>query len=286
MVKVLTDALRRFSGLTTAAVFGAGVVGVLGVGALDYVTGYEIGFSLFYLAPVSLVAWTKGRGAGYVTATLAAFIWLGADSLAGHRYSHVAIAYWNMAIRLGFFVFFVAALAALADAVARDRESARTDYLTALNNSRAFYDLAAAELERARRYGHPLAVAYVDVDNFKELNDEAGHREGDECLRVTGDVIKRAVRAGDIPARMGGDEFVVLMPETAPAEAVGVAERLRAALGASTRGRGWPVSFSIGVASFATAPPTAGELVKRADELMYKAKAAGKNRVVAAAAGY
>ncbi|HTC77354.1 MAG TPA: diguanylate cyclase, partial [Terriglobales bacterium] len=106
----------------------------------------------------------------------------------------------------------------LAAALAAEKELSRSDPLTGLPNRRAFYEVALAEADRARRYRHPLSLAYLDVDNFKQVNDDYGHDAGDELLVRVAEVLRRNLRNNDIVARLGGDEFAMLLPET-PASA-------------------------------------------------------------------
>ncbi|HLM56720.1 MAG TPA: GGDEF domain-containing protein, partial [Pyrinomonadaceae bacterium] len=146
-------------------------------------------------------------------------------------------------------------------------------------NKRHFVELAEAELGRARRHGHPFSVAYMDVDDFKLVNDHLGHSAGDRLLKSVAETIRRDVRSIDVVARLGGDEFAVLMPETDGRAARAAVERLRDRLAFAARQQGWPVTFSIGVATWDEPPPSVDEVLRRADELMYAAKRGGKNSV-------
>jgi diguanylate cyclase (GGDEF)-like protein len=107
----------------------------------------------------------------------------------------------------------------LRSAMEREKEAARTDSLTGAMNSRAFGELATAELHRARRYERPFTIAYVDIDDFKAVNDRFGHSSGDTLLRLVAETMKHNSRAVDVIARVGGDEFVILFPETGPGPA-------------------------------------------------------------------
>jgi hypothetical protein len=163
-----------------------GVLLVAVMGYVDYVTGYELSFSLFYLIPVCLVAWYSGRRLGLVISMLSAVAWPMADVASGHTYTYPALHVWNMLIRLGFFVIVTLLLAALHDAHDAEQRHARTDFLTGLLNARHFQEVADAELERVRRYGGPFSLAYLDLDNFKHVNDTFGHEVGDDVLATVG----------------------------------------------------------------------------------------------------
>ncbi len=153
---------------------------------------------------------------------------------------------------------------------------AASDPLTGLPNRRMFDATLDRELARSRRNGTPLALAVADVDHFKAVNDQHGHQVGDEVLRELAGALRRAVRQEDVVARYGGEEFVVLLPEADAGAALLVAERLRAAAGEVRR---LPTTISIGVAVLDPGAGGAG-LVARADTALYRAKAAGRDRVV------
>lgn len=163
--------------------------------------------------------------------------------------------------------------------VERLRAEALTDPLTGLANRRNLDERLAAELSRAVRYGQPLAVICVDVDDFKRVNDTWGHAKGDEVLVWVGRFLRSQIRAHDIAGRIGGDEFVVVLPATDHHGAEAVAERLRRALadltaGARAAGQSHAVALSIGVAALVPgdAGMTGDQLLRAADEAMYRHK--------------
>jgi diguanylate cyclase (GGDEF)-like protein len=137
--------------------------------------------------------------------------------------------------------------------------------------------MADLELQRARRYRHPLTLLYIDADNFKIVNDQWGHQTGDQVLIRIARILKNHLRGTDITARLGGDEFVVLLPETASEAAQITARKLRTRLLEDLQRAGWPVTFSIGVLTFTTPPYTVDAMVTEADALMYAVKRSGKN---------
>ena len=184
------------------------------VGVLDFFTGYELAFSLFYVIPISLVAWLQGRRLGMVASVVSALVWLGADVVAGHSYSHPFILVWNTLIRFSFFGIITLLLPALRNAMKRERTLARTDSLTGAVNSRHFFEIAQVELDRLQRYGRPVTLGYIDLDNFKAINDQYGHNMGDNVLCAIVSYSQKHLRKIDIVARLGGDEFALLLPET------------------------------------------------------------------------
>ena len=158
-----------------------------------------------------------------------------------------------------------------------EQQLARTDALTGLSNRRAFLEASSCELERARRSGQPMTVAYVDCDDFKRVNDLLGHAEGDQLLATVGTTLRGETRAVDAVARLGGDEFGLLLVDTDGPTAAALLHRLRVALVAAMREHGWKVGFSIGAVTFAATPATVDDMIGRADQLMYETKRRGKN---------
>jgi diguanylate cyclase (GGDEF)-like protein len=274
--------IRFLAGLEKRSRFFWTMTGILlvgGVGVLDFLTGYELAFSLFYLIPVSLVAWHAGQRLGILTSLASAIVWLTADVAAGNFYSHPFIYAWNTLIRLGFFIVTVLLLSTLRSALQRERESARTDYLTGAANSRLFYDLVQMEMDRSKRYERRFTLAYIDLDNFKAVNDRFGHPVGDQVLRTVVSSAQKNLRKTDVVARLGGDEFALLLPESDQGSARVVLAKLQGGLAEEMRQHHWPVTFSIGVLTCSAVPDTIVELVKMADELMYAAKRGGKDAI-------
>jgi len=249
------------------------------IGIIDFLTGAEISVSVFYVLPVALVTWLTGRRPGLVMAFVCAVVWFWADAATTHGYSHALIPVWNAFIRLAFFVIITWLLAALRRSTEREREFSRVDFLTGAVNSRLFHELAQMEIDRFQRYKHPFTLAYIDLDNFKTVNDRFGHSAGDQVLRAVTSTAGTHLRKTDVFARLGGDEFAVLLPETNEESARVVLSKMRDALLANMRKGDWPVTFSIGALTCSTPPHSIDDLVRMADELMYSVKHAGKNAV-------
>ncbi len=161
-------------------------------------------------------------------------------------------------------------------------ELAYTDPLTGLNNRRFFIENAKTIIDLSRRYGEPVSLLLLDVDNFKRINDEYGHDVGDLVLKKLAEVINKNIRSSDLPARFGGEEFVVLLPRTDEKGAVMVAERIRQDFRNSSvqvNGKEVWTSVSIGVASLGEGEDL-DTLIKKADSALYEAKGRGKDMVV------
>ncbi|MCB9556537.1 MAG: sensor domain-containing diguanylate cyclase [Deltaproteobacteria bacterium] len=177
----------------------------------------------------------------------------------------------------------------LAAAIAKDVENARlfhlavTDPLTGAYNRQHFSSNFPTEFERARRYDHPLSLAMVDIDNFKEINDRFGHPVGDGVLREVSHRLRRLTRDFDSLVRYGGDEFVLMLPATALEGAAPLTERLRADMSRQPLEIGHarvPVTVSGGLAEISPTDKDAGDLLQRADRALYRAKREGRNRVL------
>jgi diguanylate cyclase (GGDEF)-like protein len=249
------------------------------IGIVDFLMGYEMSFSVFYVLPVAIVTWLTSRRLGLVTSLVGGFVWLGADLTSGHTYSLPLIPIWNTFIRLAFFVIITLLLSALKKATEREREFARVDNLTGAANPRFFYDLARMEIDRFQRYKHPFTLAYIDLDNFKTVNDRFGHPTGDRVLRIVASSARKFLRKTDVIARLGGDEFALLLPETNEESARIALSKIHDGLLEEMRIENWPITFSIGVLTCNVAPHTTEELVRMADKLMYSVKHDGKNSI-------
>ncbi|MBA2340937.1 MAG: GGDEF domain-containing protein [Pyrinomonadaceae bacterium] len=187
--------------------------------------------------------------------------------------------YWNAFIRLNVLLLFTYLLTLLKQAFEAEKQLARTDHLTRVANRRFFYELTEMELDRAHRYNHPLTVAYIDIDNFKTVNDRLGHDAGDQLLFTMAEAIKKSIRSVDRVARLGGDDFAILLPETGHEQSQVVVSKIKDMLARIAQERRWDVTFSIGVITCLKPPCAVEDLTKMADKLMYAAKNDGKNSV-------
>jgi len=272
----------------------AALAAVAVIGWIDHETGPEIGLALFYLLPITAAGWWSGRAGGLSIAILAAASWLAADLLTRTGTGPGPIL-WNGFSRLVIF----AGAALLLDALRTDREAlrrlnaqlrrvaeaegrlARTDPLTGLRNRRAFIEDLGAEVARCDRAGEPLCVAYLDVDGFKRLNDTHGHLAGDELLQGIAATLLSAAREADVPARLAGDEFAVLLRSVSAEAARPLADRLLERLREVCRPHeGLGLGASMGIAHFSRLPVDVGEVLSRADAAMYEAKRSTRGGLV------
>jgi diguanylate cyclase (GGDEF)-like protein len=248
------------------------------IGYLDYLTGPEIGFSLFYFIPIMLTSWFHyDRKISLVLIpAMSALAWLLADLYAGHHYSAAWIPYWNMFTRLGMFLVIGTALSRLRAAHASEKMLSRTDPMTGVYNTRYFTELVTKELSRATRFSEAFSFAYLDVDNFKGVNDTLGHDQGDQLLKKLTGAIKDNIRDIDIIVRLGGDEFGVFFPKTDSTQSLAVMNKIFAVLRRNVSAR-WEVTLSAGVLTYLAPPKSVDEMIRSADALMYKAKRKGKD---------
>jgi len=250
------------------------------IGYIDYMTGEEIGFSLFYLLPVSFATWRTGKWTGILFCFAGATIWFFADIIGSHVYSHPVIPYWNALIRLGFFLIVSSLLTKLKISLSHEKTLSRTDSLTGLYNTRAFYDFAKTEIQRSRRFKRHLTIGYMDLDNFKTVNDQLGHSIGDALLQSVAEIIRDNTRAVDIPVRPGGDEFAILLTETGIEPAHTVFLKIQDKILETMQRNRWPVTVSIGSVTYKNPPETVDDMLRKADSLMYSSKNSGKNKII------
>jgi diguanylate cyclase (GGDEF)-like protein len=241
----------------------------------------ELSVGILYAIPVLLAAWHEGIWWGSVFALATALLRLlsGIDQLPLPPGMPLAFRLLN---ELGYLAVVGVAIAGLSQVRRTHLQLellATHDPLTNVRNGRAFIDALAQELGRNRRYGRPLALIYLDLDDFKRVNEAHGHDTGDAVLRLVADAMNSAVRAADVVGRLGDDEFAVLMPETDGTVAHAAATRLASDI--RTVFRGTPsVTASIGVVSTTGSEMEAAALLRRADHAMAEAKRGGKDRVV------
>lgn len=263
--------------LVFRGIFGLGILAATIVA--DLFISREISFSIFYLIPVSYFAWFFAPWAGIVVSIFSLAAWMLIGTAKHPQYSTSAIPYWNDLINLALFLTVVYILGEVKTIYLSQRSQAQHDYLTGVWNARALYDALSAERNRASRYGLITTLAYLDLDNFKKVNDSFGHETGNELLILVAQAISRNVRNTDFVARVGGDEFCILMPHTDSEAAKSLLGKIQDLLLSEMTKRNWPVTLSIGGVTFVRPPKSAHEMIEAADALMYSVKSTGKNRI-------
>jgi len=266
------------------------------IAVLDERTAPAVALALANMGVVMVASWRLGRVWRWVVVLLAALCWTTAAEWPVLGWPP-AVPWWGAGLRLAVLVTLAAGVSTfhaaigrllrtedvLAATVVRERDSARRDRLTRLWNSRYFHEVLEQEMARCRRYGRPFGLLLIDLDGFKAVNDTAGHLAGDRVLQIVGDVLRDNCRATDLPARVGGDEFAVILPEATGEMVRRYAAKLVGLVGAAPFPEDLPrVTASVGGVAFHEAPASAKAAIAAADEAMYAAKREGKNRSVVA----
>ncbi len=256
-----------------------GLALLLLLGTIDYLTGFRLRLTVLYLLPLLIFTWILGGFFGVmlsiVTVTVEAYI----DVLSGRYVDNPQMLYWDWGAVLLGYALLVFGLSVLRRSLEEARFLSRKDALTGLVNKGGFYQVVNAELEQCRRYARTLSIAYIDCDNFKQVNDKFGHNVGDTLLRAIANIMQRKLRGSDLPGRLGGDEFAVMLPETNAEACHMVIESLQQRLLQEMQKNGWPVTFSIGIATFTRMPASIDHMISQADKLMYQVKNSSKGAI-------
>ena len=262
---------------STFTVMTLAIALVLAIGIADFVTGPRLAFSVFYLFPIAVAEWRFGLGKAVLVAVVAANTWLVAD-LVDRSYDNVFVPLWNTTSRFVMFMIVLRLLANLRAALERQTHIARLDPLTGLLNARAFADAAKRAVEQAKKDNTPFTFVYLDLDDFKAINDSIGHAGGDLALRTVAEQLWASVRATDLVGRLGGDEFALMFPATGSSAAKTVMANLLDRVSRGLTELPTEVTFSAGAATFLVEPDSLDDVIKATDALMFEAKREGKNR--------
>jgi len=248
----------------------------------DYLTEPDLSLAPFYLISILQATWFVGKKAGICLSILSAALWLLVRYLVAPFGNSSLTLYWNTLVQLGIFLaatYMITIQLALKRSLEKEQKLSRIDFLTGALNRRAFAEFLSAEVERSTRYKHHFSIAFIDLDNFKGVNDRFGHAAGDSLLRTVVLTIKENIRSTDIMARLGGDEFVVLFPETGTDAAESIIMKVHTKLSEAMNRKDWSVTASIGLVTYLDAPPSCDEILNKAEQIMYLAKNGGKNRI-------
>ena len=270
-----------------ALLISLGTVGVFG--AIDFATGPQITMAIIYLIPIFIATWYGQASFGYFIAVISAVSWFFNEKVAGHNYlTNPWLMTLNIGMKAGMYFTTAYTLARLKAALMNAEAAARTDYLTQALNRRAFFDGLQAEIHRAQRFARPFSIIYFDVDDFKQINDSFGHEAGDMVLRTISTLVKQHSRPFDMVARMGGDEFAMILPETGRDAALAVVAKLQDGVLTELDCMGYKLTLSLGVVTCLEPLVKSDEIMRVADRLMYAAKSEGggtaKHQLIGAAA--
>jgi diguanylate cyclase (GGDEF)-like protein len=249
------------------------------VGIIDFFLDPETTFSIFYLLPITIAVFLSGRVLGIITSLLSIFFWLAGDFLSGWEFLSLQALSWNVLVLLGFYLLHTFIISWLLKTIKDIRVLSLRDPLTGAANWRYFREYADRMIKNSLRNKSPLTLVYVDLDNFKRLNDISGHAAGDEALRTVAGVIRRRIRPGDILARLGGDEFGLLLVDSSYGEAGEALSRIVEAVNLEIEQRDLAISLSVGAMTYRVPLSSLDAMITEVDELMYKVKQSGKNDI-------
>ena len=234
---------------------------------------------VFYLLPLVVISWYGGRTAGFTIVVFIAAMFLLVKIVLLESASLPISDVFYFTSRLA--VYFLIALLIIDFRNVHNEEYslANKDHLTGLLNARSFSIELANEILRSIRYNHIFSLSYLDIDNFKIINDTLGHQEGDRLLQTVSQTLILNLRKTDIIARLGGDEFAIIFPETGQEEVKSAFAKASSELKIKMNAKKWNVSFSVGIVTFESLPKDIKEALKIADKLMYSVKAYKKNDI-------
>lgn len=263
-----------------ARYFILGVILSISITIIRYVTGPDFQIGQFYIIPIIVVTWYIGRNAGIIIATISILLWIVYDFFTLQTLSQGLAPGLNEIFRLIIYIFIIQLAHKLRTLLINLQEMSVTDPLTGISNRRSFMKGAQRELDRARRYKHELSLVYMDLDNFKTVNDTLGHHAGDQLLKEVAQTLNGHTRTTDIVARMGGDEFCVLLVETGRDNSILVYNKLEKLILKIMDNNNWPVTMSSGIVTYLDKPDSVDEMIAEADKIMYKVKHSGKNKLI------
>ncbi len=259
-------------------VLTGGLIATSVLAAIDLCISWDISLSLFYVVNIGIASYYGGLRVGIIIALASAASWTATNMLTGFPYVHRYAPHWNAGMRSVMFILFAYMTTRLKNE-ARLELFATTDSLTGVWNRRYFYERANEEIGRAGRYRHAFTIIYLDLDNFKIVNDTLGHQAGDDLLRIVAKTVRADLRSTDCFGRLGGDEFAVLLPETDQELAGRVLERMTQKLLEAMREKGCNVTFSVGAVTYLDPPNSVDSMINDADRCMYSVKRDGKNNI-------
>lgn len=275
------DKTNKFNLLHKNLLFLFGFVISLIIFYTDYkILGSAITFTLLYLLPIVLVSWYSGFWYGVVLSVICITEWVFIQFIGGIEPRHRLIFVIDIFTKLAIYLFIIIILLRLKKSLDIEKMLSRKDFLTGVYNRQGFYEILDLELYRMNRNHWPLTIAYLDVDNFKTINDTLGHQTGDKLLIQMTEIIQKHIRKSDTLARVGGDEFILLMPESNIEQAKKSVDKLRLLIMEMMRLNNWQSSVSVGAGIFSQWDSSPEEIVHTVDRLMYEVKKDAKNNVV------
>ncbi|WP_133129704.1 GGDEF domain-containing protein [Legionella yabuuchiae] len=244
------------------------------IGYIDFLIGTEFSSALFYFAPIFIAAWYLDRNISIMIALFCAASWATNDYLL-HNYLYKASYFWNSLMRLFIFMIIALLVSSLRKSLDEINVLANVDPLTGAKNHRFIYAFLYNQIAEFKRSNLEFSIIYFDVDNFKEINDRYGHDQGDEALKIIVNKCQENIHKHDIIGRVGGDEFIIVLPETKLNDAEKLYKRIFKDI--SLVKKPFSIRLSAGIASYDSSAYSLDELLKTADMLMYSSKKNGGN---------
>lgn len=275
--------MKRRSGYFSLSLLAKVLASLAGLPALHWVCAVSGPYSepaILGCLYAGLAAWFLGRLPGYISSLGASLVITQIIPEQAPANAPLAGVIWMVVSRPVITMLAAHLVSQLKTVLDREMSMARQDPLTGVNNRLAFEEKAARAVRRAKLRRQPLTVAFIDCDNFKDVNDRYGHEVGDDLLKVIGQTLLKSVRPTDLVARIGGDEFAVIFNDATGSSAHLAVRRLKQVLNEELHSKGYDVTLSIGVATFNSVPEGLKDLTRVADRLQYSAKKTGKNAVI------
>lgn len=268
---------RFFRRPPAAAVISGCAILLAATSAADYLSVNEIGYELFYALIVGVASWYLGVSWGLGFSVLNSAVWLVLDVLGREVYWEPTVSFWNGVTRLALFAALAVLGSTLRETMLTSEALKRTDELTGVGNTAAFYEAAKSEIERARRWGGVVTFALFDIDGLDQARRERGGRAAEELLEDIARSVYSEIRTTDVLARLENDQFAVLFPETGRMEAGAVLLKVSDRVLSVLRAGEWDTSLRMGAMTFLTPPDSVQAMRRAADNILKDAGKHGDN---------
>lgn len=253
------------------------VFSVFLIGYLHYFVGPLFEFHLFFFIPIIIASWFISQFFSYLILMLVIALWTLGDYLIIKGTTNLFPFVFNAIMHALIIIYLNYLLGYIRQLLIKESQLAREDSLTKIPNRRGFYEYGETAFSTANRLQLPITSIFIDLDEFKSINDTYGHKIGDQVLYETAQTIKESIRKTDVVGRLGGDEFCIILLNVGSKQAKDFSESLRNKLNEKLGHHGWKPTFSMGVVSYESTPVSFQDLIQRADSLMYQVKKNGRN---------
>lgn len=278
MLRTFFRRLMTPGGTPLRHVCAVGALLMLGIFTLDIATGSVVRLHILYIFPIAMIS-IHCSNTWLVFLGVLLSVFLQGAGLMMYEIPTISV-FFELMVAVLSFILTIALARGLRINFLETARLAAQDALTGLPNRRSIDESVSTEIARQKRYGGFFSLVLIDLDNFKQLNDSKGHQGGDNALLVLVSVLREQTRQSDIIGRLGGDEFAVVMPNMSAVDCDALCQKLVDEIAKRMTLAGFPVTASIGYASFRQAPASSDEALQKADKALYKAKANGKCCVV------